>query len=142
MRYCNSCHTYSPGQPLFCATCGGTYDVRVCPRLHINPRTAQVCSQCGSRDLSQPQPSPPLLTKWTTIAVRAWLFLLLLLLSLLTLIAFVDSLLRDGETQGQLLAVLTFLSVCWYGYTRLPGGVRRAVGWLIKRGSGNVRGRH
>ena len=44
------------GKPLFCGHCGRTYNVKLCPRLHTNPRIAEVCSQCGSRDLSTPQP--------------------------------------------------------------------------------------
>jgi hypothetical protein len=33
--------------------------VRLCPRLHSNPRHAIVCSECGSRELTTPQPRLP-----------------------------------------------------------------------------------
>lgn len=56
MRYCNHCKHVTPGEPLYCQNCSRTYDVRLCPRHHVNPRSAQVCSQCGSPDLSTPQP--------------------------------------------------------------------------------------
>lgn len=46
----------TPGKPLFCNFCGRSYDLKLCPRLHVNPRHAEVCSQCGSRDFSTPQP--------------------------------------------------------------------------------------
>ena len=56
MRYCHHCRHVTAGQPLFCMSCGRTYDVRLCPRLHVSPRRAEVCAQCGSRDLTQPHP--------------------------------------------------------------------------------------
>ena len=55
MRYCNYCKHITPGEPLYCQHCSRTYDVRLCPRHHVNPRSAQVCSQCGSPELSTPQ---------------------------------------------------------------------------------------
>jgi len=59
MRYCWSCKRLTVGKPLFCNHCGKSYDVKYCPRLHENPRGAQACSQCGSRDLSLPQRHVP-----------------------------------------------------------------------------------
>ena len=56
MKYCYECGRVTAGEPLFCQFCGRTYNVKLCPRLHVNPRFAEVCSQCGSRDLSTPQP--------------------------------------------------------------------------------------
>src|SRR5216684_2914579 len=56
MKYCYECGRMTPGEPLFCNFCGRSYDVKLCPGRHVNPRHAEVCSQCGSRDLSTPQP--------------------------------------------------------------------------------------
>src|SRR6202167_1008942 len=64
MKYCFNCNRITPGEPLFCNSCGYSYDVKLCPRRHRNPRSAQACSQCGSRDLSTPQPRRP---GWTPI---------------------------------------------------------------------------
>src|SRR5579863_9359147 len=64
MKYCFNCSRMTPGEPLFCNSCGRSYDVKLCPRHHMNPRTAEACSQCGSRDLSTPQPRVPW---WTPI---------------------------------------------------------------------------
>jgi hypothetical protein len=55
MRFCFSCRKVSSGKPLYCNYCGRSYDVKLCPRNHINPRGAEVCSACGSRNLSTPQ---------------------------------------------------------------------------------------
>ena len=59
MQYCFNCNRITPGEPLFCNTCGCSYDWKLCPRRHRNARTAEACSQCGSRDLSTPQPRRP-----------------------------------------------------------------------------------
>ena len=60
MRYCNQCHRITPGEPLFCNFCGRSYDFKLCPHRHPNPRNAEICSQCGSRELSTPHPRVPL----------------------------------------------------------------------------------
>src|SRR5436853_4538857 len=60
MQYCNYCHRITAGEPLFCNFCGRSYNLKLCPHKHPNPRTAQACSQCGSRDFSTPQPKVPL----------------------------------------------------------------------------------
>ena len=56
MKYCYECGRMTGGEPRYCQFCGRTYDVKLCPRRHENPRFAEVCSQCGSRELSTPQP--------------------------------------------------------------------------------------
>ena len=63
MRYCHNCHKVTTGEPLFCQFCGSTYDAKLCPARHMNPRWATVCSQCGSRDLSTPAPKIPLIVR-------------------------------------------------------------------------------
>jgi len=63
MKLCMNCHRTTAGKPMFCNFCGASYSVKFCPRQHVNPRAAEACSQCGSRDLSQPQPKVPLLLK-------------------------------------------------------------------------------
>src|SRR5258707_12202994 len=59
MRYFYSCNKITTGTPLFCNFCGRSSNFKLCPRLHANPRSAEDCSQCGSRDLSTPQPKVP-----------------------------------------------------------------------------------
>jgi hypothetical protein len=142
MRYCTACHNLTAGDPLFCATCGTTYNVRLCPRLHPNPRYAHVCSQCGSHDLSQPQPEVFFLTRWMWSAAKLWGFLLLLLLSMLTLFAFVTSVSNSEQLQGELLGVLLFLGLLWWGYMRLPSPIRRGLGGWSARNKGNGKQGH
>jgi len=54
MRYCRNCHKFTAGQPAYCQFCARSYGVKLCPRGHKNPRAANACSECGSRDLSTP----------------------------------------------------------------------------------------
>jgi RNA polymerase subunit RPABC4/transcription elongation factor Spt4 len=61
MKYCHQCHKLTLGEPVFCNFCGSSYAVKLCGRLHSNPRSAQACSQCGSRDFSTPQPKIPII---------------------------------------------------------------------------------
>jgi len=60
MKYCHQCHKLTLGEPVFCNYCGSSFSVKLCGRLHSNPRSAQTCSQCGSRDFSTPQPKVPI----------------------------------------------------------------------------------
>jgi hypothetical protein len=120
MRYCHNCHKTTTGEPLFCHSCGSTYDAKLCPSRHLNPRWATVCSQCGSRDLSTPAPRLP----W-------WLGPLLLLASLLpgvgllvllvlAALGVAREVLSNQAVQGQLLAAIVILSVVWWLYLQLP----------------------
>lgn len=61
MKYCNRCHKLTLGEPVFCNYCGSSFGVKLCGRLHSNPRSAQACSHCGSRDFSTPQPKIPII---------------------------------------------------------------------------------
>ena len=67
MRYCNQCHRMTAGEPLFCNFCGRSYELKLCPHRHPNPRNAEICSQCGSRDLSTPHPHVAL---WLAVAIK------------------------------------------------------------------------
>jgi hypothetical protein len=133
MRYCSNCHKTTGGEPLFCSGCGSTYDIRLCPRLHVNPRGAQVCTQCGSRDLSEPQPPTPFYTRWFSHGRMLWPAVLLELCSLLVLAAFVHTVRTNQPLQGQLLAVLAFLAAFWWIYIQLPAVLRRALSRMWRR---------
>ena len=40
MNYCYNCGHITPGEPLYCNYCGRSYDLKLCPRHHANPRSA------------------------------------------------------------------------------------------------------
>src|SRR5438132_13577108 len=83
LKFCLYCGRDTVAEPLFCNFCGRSYDVKLCPKLHANPRGTRVCSKCGSAELSTPQLRVPL---WAKIP----LFLLMLLPSLILVIISVD----------------------------------------------------
>jgi hypothetical protein len=120
MRYCHNCHKTTTGEPLFCHSCGSTYDAKLCPGRHINPRWATVCSQCGSRDLSTPAPPVPLWLKPLLLAASLVPGALLLLLLVLAVIGVINEVLSNQVVQGQLLAAIVILALLWWLYLQLP----------------------
>src|SRR5205807_5666047 len=95
MRYCHNCGKVTTGEPMFCQFCGRTYDVKLCPRHHPNPRTAQICAQCGSRELSTPAPRMPFWLKLFALFLTVTPGVLLLFLSVLFVLAFIRQLFID-----------------------------------------------
>jgi hypothetical protein len=120
MRYCHNCKKTTTGQPLFCHSCGHTYDAKLCPSRHINPRWAEVCAECGSRDLSTPAPPKPLWLRPVLLAASLLPGLLLLLLLAMVLFGIVQELLTNQQIQAQLIAVLLVLALLWWLYLQLP----------------------
>ncbi len=114
--YCYNCGHLTPGEPAFCNYCGRSYDVKLCPRLHPNPRGADVCSKCGSRELSTPQPKVSAVWKLLAILIRLGLGLLLFYLTLL----FVIALLRSPQFQQALFSFGLLLIALWLVWSKLP----------------------
>jgi RNA polymerase subunit RPABC4/transcription elongation factor Spt4 len=128
MKYCYQCGRLTAGEPLFCGTCGRTYDVKLCPRLHVNPRGAEVCSKCGSRELSTPQPKIPVTLRLLAFVTRIALGLLLFYATLCLVIA----LLRTPEVQKALVALGTLLGCLWWLWSKLPDWFQEAIRSLWK----------
>jgi RNA polymerase subunit RPABC4/transcription elongation factor Spt4 len=133
MRYCHQCHRITPGEPLFCNTCGRSYGVKLCPHRHPNPRSAEVCSACGSRELSTPHPRVSL---WLVPLV--WLLsalpgLVLVGVSLMFAIGFINALVGNQQLLFQFLLVGLMLAFLWYLYMHLPGFLRRFLARLFRR---------
>ena len=131
MTYCYNCGHMTAGEPLFCSKCGRTYDVKLCPRLHPNPRGAEVCSKCGSRELSTPQPKIPLSLKLLAILVRLGLGLLLFYGTVRLGIA----LLQTAQVQQALVAIGMLLGCLWWMWSKLPDWFQEAIRsfWTDKR---------
>jgi RNA polymerase subunit RPABC4/transcription elongation factor Spt4 len=116
MKYCYQCGHITAGEPAFCGTCGRTYDVKLCPRLHQNPRGAEVCSQCGSRDLTTPQPKIPMSWRLLALVIRLVAGLLLFYISLSLLIDIV----RTPQFQQFFVACGVVVGGLWWMYSKLP----------------------
>ncbi|MFP5234333.1 MAG: hypothetical protein ACLGSD_00400 [Acidobacteriota bacterium] len=94
-----------------------------CPRLHANPRGADVCSKCGSRELSTPQPKVPASWKLLAILVRlgAGLALFAATLTFLVVVA------RSRELEQALVGIGLVLVSLWLAFTKLPDWLQEAI---------------
>jgi hypothetical protein len=120
----------TPGTPLFCNHCGRSFDVKLCPRLHPNPRIAEVCSQCGSRDLSTPQPAISNVWQVVQFSIRLIIVLLIVYVVLAGFLEFLTS----KETQNALLA-LGFLAIALFWlWQMVPNWLRKMVRWTLQKG--------
>ena len=130
MKYCYECGRMTAGEPLFCNSCGRSYDVKLCPRLHVNPRSAEVCSQCGNRELSTPQPrvSPV----WRLMGFLAKVVVALLLAYVL--LAFLYELFTRPETGNALVALGFLFGALWFLWGMVPEWLRKAVRWSLGKG--------
>lgn len=125
MKFCNKCHRATAGKPTFCNFCGGSYDVRLCPRHHINPRSAVACSQCGNRDLSEPQPKIPLLLRplFALTGVMPGLVLLALIVGFLWF--YIRQLINDPTGLLPLMCIGLALALLFTGWIMLPNFLKR-----------------
>lgn len=128
-QYCYNCGHITPGEALFCNTCGRSYDVKLCPRLHPNPRRADVCSKCGSRELSTPQPKVPAVWKLLAILIRLGLGLFLVWVTL----AFFVALARTPEFQRAFVAFAFLILGLWLLWSKLPDWLQDALRNAVKR---------
>jgi len=133
MRYCFHCSRVTLGQPLFCNFCGRTYDLKLCHRLHENPREAEVCAECGSRDLTVPQPK---LRLW----MRPILFFLsllpgfaLLFITVVFFFVYAYALFVRRELPVRFMVMALALGLLWLLYMQLPGYARRAIRRRMRR---------
>ncbi|HVB35582.1 MAG TPA: hypothetical protein VNJ52_14600 [Patescibacteria group bacterium] len=131
MKYCYHCGKMTAGEPLYCSTCGRTYDVKLCPRQHVNPRGAEVCSQCGSRELSTPQPRIPMALRLLALLARLGLGLLLFYATLSLAIAAIET----PQVRQLLVACGMLLAILWWLWTRLPDWFQEAIRslWVTRR---------
>jgi hypothetical protein len=129
MKRCNHCGRYAVDHPTYCPSCGRSYNVRICARGHVNPRTNQFCTLCGSSDLSTP--APPERLGWSS-----WLYVVFLIGSMSAVLGMVSSV--DWRVLAEPLAqLLVLLGLLYWTTTRLPGPIRQ-VGrlgsrWLMTR---------
>ena len=131
MKYCFACGALTSGEPKYCGKCGCTYDVKLCPRHHVNPRGAEVCSACGSKDLSKPQPHIPAAIRLLALMTRLAIGLLLFYATL----SFFVALARSAQVQQFLIASGLLLAVLWGLWTKLPDWIQEAIRdfWIKRR---------
>jgi RNA polymerase subunit RPABC4/transcription elongation factor Spt4 len=140
MRYCNQCHRITAGQALFCNFCGRSYDSKLCPHRHPNPRFAEVCNQCGSRELSTPHPRVSLLVRPLVWLLTVLPGLLLAAVSIVFVFGLVRALLIDQQLLFQAVLAGLMLTFLWYLYMHLPHFLRRLLSSLFRRSNGGDHG--
>jgi RNA polymerase subunit RPABC4/transcription elongation factor Spt4 len=133
MKFCSNCKHITPGDPKVCNRCGRTYDVKLCPRMHSNPRAAEFCSECGSRDLSTPQPRSSVWIDVLLFLSRKLGWVLLLVLSVWVSVVFIKDLRSDPLLQLRFIVLLALLGLLWYCYTQLPTFLKRMIHSGFKR---------
>jgi len=127
MKYCYHCNRITPGEPLFCNYCGRSYDAKLCPRHHVNPRSAEVCSQCGSREFSTPQPRMPFQTKVLVVLTMFVLGAVLLLTSLLLIVEVLKAALSNAQVQGAAVGIVILIALLWWMWLQIPHWLRKFV---------------
>ena len=131
MRYCYNCNHATAGEPLFCNHCGRTFDVKLCPRLHVNPRHAEVCSLCGSRDLTTPQPKMTFKARLLVLGVTVFLGVLLVLISVFLVVIFLQAVLSRADVQTALFASGILLGLLWWIWFQIPHWLRKRLHQLL-----------
>ncbi len=132
MKFCYACGKTTTGKPLFCNFCGRSYDQKLCPRLHPNPRKAEACSRCGNRNLSMPQPRVPRL--WRLLASGIFAMSgLVLFETLLGVISGVAAYVIQGQPlPGSLEWRLFGIAVLWGSWILLfPHLLRVVIRYLL-----------
>lgn len=129
MKFCYQCGRITPGEPLYCNSCGRSYDVKLCPRAHVNPRSAEVCSQCGSREFSTPQPRVSVWWKLLEFLVKVFFGAFLVYLTL----AGLGALLTTPQFQNALIVFGILMGLLWWLWSLLPEWFRKLVRRSIGR---------
>ena len=133
MKYCYQCGRVTAGKPLYCNSCGRSYNVKLCPRGHANPRSAEVCSQCGSRDLSTPQPRVPIHIRLLAVLLSLLPGVLLALLSLLVAVLLIRELLANPQWLLALVPLGIAVAILAWIWSELPLWFRNLVRRLLRR---------
>jgi RNA polymerase subunit RPABC4/transcription elongation factor Spt4 len=133
MKYCYQCGRINPGDPLFCNNCGRSFDRKLCPRLHPNSRSAEVCSRCGSRELSTPQPRVSF--GWKILEWLGRFLIGIVLVFLVLLLAYEALLVLLGSPQGEgaLLLLGGMVLVLFWIWGKLPEWLRKFVRNRLRR---------
>lgn len=104
----------------------------------MNPRIAEVCSQCGSHDLSLPQPKVPFWWKAIAFVVQFIAGIALAYVSLAILIAVLKELLARPEVQGGMIVLALLLIALWCLWSMTPHWIRKLIlKWTRRRREGN-----
>lgn len=136
MKFCYQCGHMTAGEPLFCNFCGRSYDLKLCPRLHMNPRHAEVCSKCGSRDFSTPQPKASFERRFLAGILHVGVYAALAVCGAVLVIGGLAELFRTPAFSDGLVVIGLALIALWILWGVTPHWVRKLIHKLIARKGG------
>jgi len=135
LKFCFHCGRDTIGAPLFCNFCGRSYDVKLCPKLHANPRGTRVCSKCGSAELSTPQPRIP---AWAIFLQFVFTVIgrLILLLGLIGwIVLLIEKFLFPRHPLLCFIAIVVDVAVHWWVWAEIPFYSRQQIHRWVQRSS-------
>jgi len=92
-----------------------------------------VCSQCGSHDLSTPQPRMSFRTRMLVVLVMVGLGATLLLSSLLFIVEVLKAALSNSEVQLAIAGIAILLVLLWWLWLQLPLWLRKLLQRCFER---------
>lgn len=95
--------------------------------MHSNPREARVCSECGSNDLTTPQPKLPFLLRLALATLDVVPGVALLLVSVIFFIADLYVLVKRPDLQFRYMLFGLVLGLVWLGYMDLMNALRHKL---------------
>jgi hypothetical protein len=134
VKFCFHCGRNTVGEPLFCNYCGRSYDVKLCPKLHANPRRTRACSKCGSAELSTPQPRVPFWAKIVLLLLTIIPGLIVGAISVGLVGFFLERFLLASDMLLGLVVNGSVLTMLWWARTEVRLHSWRAIHrWLQKQ---------
>src|ERR1035437_415759 len=124
MLYCHNCRRLTAGRPSFCSHCQRSFAVKLCPSFHVNPRSAEFCSKCGSDNLSIPAPRLSRLLAFGVLILKALPGAALLCLSVLYVVAAGLYLIREPSSVAGVLIGALLIGILWLLYVLVVDAVR------------------
>ncbi|HZU31281.1 MAG TPA: zinc ribbon domain-containing protein [Candidatus Angelobacter sp.] len=132
MRLCTNCNQITTGKPLFCNKCGNSYNIKLCSRLHVNPRAAQICAECGSKDLSTPQPKASLFVRFFIFLLGLGPVFLFFAAAGIYLAFYIHKLFTNPNGLLPLMCLGFLLGLLLLVWMMLPKGLRRLLAGIGK----------
>ena len=132
MKFCFECAHITGGGTAVCNFCGRSYNTKLCPKMHPNPRFAEACSRCGSRDLSVPQRKVPFAFVLAAWVIQSFTGLTLGLLSIRIALSIVRG--KYSHSAGNKTLILPVaLCLFWLLWVALPTFLRRLIRKILDR---------
>jgi Flp pilus assembly protein TadB len=101
--------------------------------MHPNPRRAEVCSRCGSRDFSTPQPLRPIWSPVLGLLLSAIPGFFLVLASVALVLFFLVTVLSNPSALLSFIFIGIALAILWGMWSQIPNWFRRAIYSFLKR---------